>query len=136
MLGLKRCILKLVNRGVIDNVNNIIRVGKEACVCSAYGYGMSIEAGGRGEHGQIDGVPLAEKQYLAVKFFFTTLSDFKNRSEYVDGDPRYHNSHFSDQKYSASLKIWAEKEFRNYRRIKKKQAFCAQLHIVLLIQCL
>ena len=38
------------------------------CVCSAYGYGMNIEAGGRGEHGQIDGVPLAEKQYLAVKF--------------------------------------------------------------------
>ena len=95
----QRCILKLVNRGVIDNVNNIIRVGKEACVCSAYGYGMNIEAGSRDEGGRIDDVP--QKQHLAVKLFFTTLSDFKNRSEYVDGDPRYHNSHFSDQQQNS-----------------------------------
>ena len=42
---------------------------------------------------------------------------------------------FFDQKYSASLKIWAEKEFRNCNELKK-QAFCAQLRIVSLIRCL
>ena len=124
----KRGILKLINRGVIDNVNHVIRVGKEGVVCAAFGYGMTdnndiIANGINGNERQ--------KQHLAVKLFFTTLSDFKNRAEYVDGDPRYRNSHFSDQKYSASLKIWAEKEFRNYKRIENVGINCPKVYCVI-----
>ena len=132
----KHGLLKLINRGIIDNVSSILRVGKEAVVCKAYGYG-SNEINGIDDTNKCnkDAANSSNnqqaKQFLAVKLFFTTLSDFKNRAEYVDGDPRYHNSHFSDQKYSASLKIWAEKEFRNYKRIEKAGIQCPKPYCVI-----
>lgn len=53
---------------------------------------------------------------IAVKVFFTTLNQFSNRAEYVDGDPRYRQRSFSRQTKRKMIHTWTEKEFRNLTR--------------------
>ncbi|GAV55105.1 hypothetical protein ZYGR_0AS04280 [Zygosaccharomyces rouxii] len=85
----------LTNRGVITEFNGCISSGKEANVYHAFG---------------------SEDQELAVKIYKTSILVFKDRERYVDGEFRFRNSR-SQHNPRKMIKIWAEKEFRNLRRI-------------------
>ena len=52
----------------------------------------------------------------AIKVYKTTLTDFKNRAEYVKGDVRFFKDEFKKQNPRRIMKIWAEKEEVNLRR--------------------
>ena len=52
----------------------------------------------------------------AIKVFKTTLTDFKNRAQYVKGDVRFFKDEFKKQNPRKIMKIWAEKEEANLRR--------------------
>ena len=59
-----------------------------------------------------------EHAEVAVKIFKTTMSDFKNRAEYVEGDHRFKDTSFGKQTNQLKLcKLWAEKEFKNLHRM-------------------
>jgi RIO kinase 3 len=64
--------------------------------------------------GELNGHPIPEE--VALKVFKTTLSDFKNRADYVKGDVRFFKDEFKKQNPRKIMKIWAQKEEFNLRR--------------------
>ena len=52
----------------------------------------------------------------ALKVFKTTLSEFKNRCQYVCGDVRFFKDEFKKQNPRKIMKIWAQKEELNLKR--------------------
>lgn len=76
-------LFKLINAGTLEDVTGVVSVGKEAVVLHGRGVpGATVAI--EGDQNQMLPVP-AE---VALKVYKTTLSDFKNRSDYVKGDPR------------------------------------------------
>ncbi len=47
---------------------------------------------------------------------YKRIVDFKNRGEYVDGDPRWFRKKFDKQDKRTQLTLWCEKEYRNLSR--------------------
>ncbi|CAI5756982.1 unnamed protein product [Candida verbasci] len=88
---------KIINKGVLSRINGCISTGKEANVY----------------HGTID--TDSSKEY-AVKIYKTSILVFKDRERYVDGEFRFRNSK-NQNNPRKMVKIWAEKEFRNLKRI-------------------
>eukprot|EP00941_MAST-03F_sp_MAST-3F-sp1_P000256 g256.t1 len=83
----------------------LLREKEEMLMTSAT---SAIEAGGK------------PPEDIAVKIFKTTMAEFKNRAEYVEGDYRFRNANFSSQNSAfKTCKLWAEKEFKNLLRIHK-----------------
>lgn len=99
---------KLVNNQTLDSLGGCISTGKEACVYHAW-----------------CGLPENESPCpeLALKVFKTTLNEFKNREQYINGDNRFKN-HFGKQNPRKIIHIWAEKEMRNLLRMKEADIPC------------
>lgn len=90
---------KIINKGIISRINGCISTGKEANVY----------------HGDHEDKSVTEKEY-AVKIYKTSILVFKDRERYVDGEFRFRNTK-SQSNPRKMVKVWAEKEFRNLRRI-------------------
>ncbi|VDN39469.1 unnamed protein product [Gongylonema pulchrum] len=58
-------------------------------------------------------------EYCALKVYKMTLSQFKNRSEYVQDDYRFKNPR-------RVLRVWAEKEFTNLNRMVRGGVKCPE----------
>eukprot|EP01089_Gocevia_fonbrunei_P012715 TRINITY_DN3083_c0_g1_i1.p1 TRINITY_DN3083_c0_g1~~TRINITY_DN3083_c0_g1_i1.p1 ORF type:complete len:509 (-),score=136.27 TRINITY_DN3083_c0_g1_i1:47-1573(-) len=103
-------LFRMLNSGFLDQFNGIVSVGKEAHVYHGIG----------GNNPDIPtAIPGAE---YAVKIFKTDSSSFKDRSMYVDGEKRFKN--MPNQNSGKVIKIWAEKEMRNLRRMKEAGILC------------
>ncbi|KAL6928645.1 hypothetical protein ACO0SA_001973 [Hanseniaspora valbyensis] len=94
---------KLIYSGTIQQLNGCLSTGKEANVYHAF----------EGDLLQPD--PLLKKQY-AVKIYKTSILIFKDRERYINGEFRFRNNK-SQHNPRKLIKIWAEKEFRNLKRI-------------------
>uniref|UniRef100_A0A0K0CWR3 non-specific serine/threonine protein kinase n=1 Tax=Angiostrongylus cantonensis TaxID=6313 RepID=A0A0K0CWR3_ANGCA len=90
-------LFKWINQGVFDRVEGIIATGKESAVLN----GISDETGKK----------------FAIKVYKMSLTEFKNRSEYVKDDFRFKNPR-------QVMKIWAEREFMNLSRLTKCGVAC------------
>lgn len=98
-------LLQMINRNVVSEVNGCISTGKEANVYHA----MSLP--------QEDGsdtatVPL----HRAIKVYKTSILVFKDRDKYVTGEYRFRQG-YNKGNNRAMVKVWAEKEMRNLKRI-------------------
>lgn len=89
---------KIFNKGVISRINGCISTGKEANVY----------------HGDKEDSDLT-KEY-AVKIYKTSILVFKDRERYVDGEFRFRNTK-NQSNPRKMVKVWAEKEFRNLKRL-------------------
>jgi len=112
---------KMVNNGMLDSLSGIISTGKEAVVIHAKG-------------GEIDDGPLPAE--CALKVFKTTLSEFKTRERYIKDDHRFRDR-FQKQNPRKIIKLWAEKEFRNLKRmfdagIQCPEPICLRKQILLM----
>lgn len=58
-----------------------------------------------------------EKQHLALKIYKTSILVFKDRDKYVTGEHRF-RSGYSRHNPRKMVKMWAEKEMRNLKRLK------------------
>ncbi|SCV06111.1 LANO_0H22342g1_1 [Lachancea nothofagi CBS 11611] len=94
----------LTSRGVISEFNGCLSTGKEANVYHAFG---SYEGEDR---------KTGHRRELAIKIYKTSILVFKDRERYVDGEFRFRNSR-SQHNPRKMIKVWAEKEFRNLKRI-------------------
>ncbi|XP_063931493.1 serine/threonine-protein kinase rio1-like [Zophobas morio] len=95
--GRTRLILfKLLSRGLFSEINGCLSTGKEANVYYAKN----------------------DKQEFAVKIYKTSILIFKDRNRYIDGEFRFRNGHTSGNPRKL-VKLWAEKELRNYLRLQK-----------------
>lgn len=87
-----------MNNKVIREVNGCLSTGKEANVYHALSY---------------DG----EQEY-AIKIYKTSILIFKDRDRYVEGEFRFRHGHCKSNPRKM-IKMWAEKEFRNLKRINQ-----------------
>ncbi|KAG6461654.1 hypothetical protein O3G_MSEX012769 [Manduca sexta] len=91
----KMILFKLLNRGIINEINGCISTGKEANVYHA------TSKDGRD---------------FAVKIFKTSILVFKDRDKYVSGEYRFRNGYCRSNPRKM-VRTWAEKEMRNLVRM-------------------
>ncbi|CCE80125.1 Piso0_003224 [Millerozyma farinosa CBS 7064] len=94
-----RFLAKIINKGIISRINGCISTGKEANVY----------------HGDHEDKSINDKEY-AVKIYKTSILVFKDRERYVDGEFRFRNTK-NQSNPRKMVKVWAEKEFRNLKRL-------------------
>ncbi|XP_029935537.1 serine/threonine-protein kinase RIO3 [Myripristis murdjan] len=99
---------KMVNAGVLDNINGCISTGKESVVFHADG-------------GSLEEQPVPDE--VVLKVFKTTLNEFKNRDRYIKDDYRF-KERFSKLNPRKVIRLWAEKEMHNLSRMKKAEIPC------------
>jgi RIO kinase 1 len=109
-------LFKLINRGLINEINGCISTGKEANVY----------------HAQSDDSKHAN---IAIKIYKTSILVFKDRDRYVSGDSRF--SKYSKHNPRKMVKMWAEKEMRNLKRLVTAGINCPEplylkLHVLVM----
>ena len=98
-------LLQTINRNIVSEVYGCLSTGKEANVYHA----LSISQ----EEGSESAVaPL----HRAIKVYKTSILVFKDRDKYVTGEYRSRQG-YSKSNNRAMVKVWAEKEMRNLKRI-------------------
>ncbi|KAF2770646.1 Serine/threonine-protein kinase Rio1 [Teratosphaeria nubilosa] len=97
----KMILLQLINRDIVTEMHGVISTGKEANVYHA----MSRPQ-------EDDAKPL----HRAIKVYKTSILVFKDRDKYVTGEFRFKQG-YNKSSNRAMVKVWAEKEFRNLRRL-------------------
>jgi len=96
-------LLQMINRGVVSEIHGAISTGKEANVYGA----IALPSGD-----DLDAPPT----HRAIKVYKTAILSFKDRERYITGEHRFKSG--ADKGNSRKMvKLWAEKEFRNLRRI-------------------
>ncbi|KAI2621851.1 putative extragenic suppressor of the bimD6 mutation [Xylaria nigripes] len=105
---------QMVNRGIVSEVHGAISTGKEANVYGAIAY-------------TDDNIKINR----AVKVYKTAILTFKDRERYITGEHRFKAG--ADKGNSRKMvKLWAEKEFRNLRRIHSAGIPCPEpIHLKL-----
>ncbi|KAK0667922.1 RIO1 family-domain-containing protein [Cercophora samala] len=93
-------LLKMISRGIVSEVHGAISTGKEANV-----YGAVLDP--------LDGTrPI----HRAIKIYKTAILVFKDRERYITGEHRFKRG--ANKKNNREMvKQWAEKEFRNLKRL-------------------
>ncbi|KAI5481147.1 RIO kinase 1 [Pseudohyphozyma bogoriensis] len=89
-------IFKMINRELIERVDGCVSTGKEANVYHAVA---------------------PEGKHLALKIYKTSILVFKDRDRYVSGEFRF-KSGYARSNPRKMVRLWAEKEMRNLRRMK------------------
>lgn len=91
-------LFKMLNRGLVSKINGCISTGKEANVYHA----LAPEEG---------------QPSLALKIYKTSILVFKDRDRYVSGEFRF-KSGYARSNPRKMVRVWAEKEMRNLRRMR------------------
>lgn len=65
----------------------------------------------------------------AIKIYKTTLNEFKNRDRYIMYDYRF-KDRFGKQNPRKVVKLWAEKEMHNLKRLTKGGVRCPEVVIL------
>ena len=97
-------LLQMINRGIVSEVNGCLSTGKEANVYGA----VSIPP----SEGSEEPNPI----HRAIKVYKTSILVFKDRDRYVTGEHRFRGG-YNKGNNRAMVKVWAEKEFRNLKRL-------------------
>ncbi|THH20099.1 hypothetical protein EW146_g1176 [Bondarzewia mesenterica] len=88
-------LFKMIGRGLVNEVNGCVSTGKEANVYHA---------------------STPEATHLALKIYKTSILVFKDRDRYVTGEFRFRRG-YSRRNPRKMVRLWAEKEMRNLRRL-------------------
>lgn len=99
-------LLQLLNRNIVSEINGVISTGKEANVYHAVTIPQEI----------VEGETPVPPMHRAIKVFKTSILVFKDRDKYVTGEFRFRQG-YNKGSNRAMVKVWAEKEFRNLRRL-------------------
>lgn len=97
-------LLKLINNGIMHSISGCISTGKEANVYHAV---------------------TEEGKNLAVKIYKTSILVFKDRDKYVSGEYRFRQG-YSKSNPRKMVKLWAEKEMRNLKRLYQAGIPCPE----------
>lgn len=102
-------LLQMINRGVVSEVNGVISTGKEANVYHAMSMATTSE-------GDLTPDSVSREIHRAIKVYKTSILVFKDREKYVTGEFRFRQG-YNKSSNRAMVKVWAEKEWRNLKRI-------------------
>ncbi|KAK8064668.1 putative extragenic suppressor of the bimD6 mutation [Apiospora phragmitis] len=109
-------LLQMINRGFVSEVHGAISTGKEANVYGAVAYPTSTG--------------------LLCNVYKTAILSFKDRERYITGEHRF-KSGAEKGNSRKMVKLWAEKEFRNLRRLHAAGIKCPEpiqlkLHVLVM----
>ncbi|KAH6838603.1 RIO1 family-domain-containing protein [Chaetomium sp. MPI-CAGE-AT-0009] len=113
-------LFRMIDRGVVSEIHGAISTGKEANVYGAVQY-------------PDDG---SEPIQRAIKVYKTAILVFKDRERYIAGEHRFKGG--SEKGNNRKMvKLWAEKEFRNLRRLHAAGIACPEplmlkLHVLVM----
>jgi len=113
-------LLQMINRGIVSEIHGAISTGKEANV---YGAVLYPEDG-------------SASLQRAIKVYKTSILVFKDRERYITGEHRFKGG--SEKGNNRKMvKLWAEKEFRNLRRLHMAGIACPEplklkLHVLVM----
>lgn len=106
-------LFKMLQRGLLKQVNGVVSTGKEANVyhASTYKYPVTSET-------IADGAADEEEEgiALALKIYKTSILVFKDRDRYITGEFRFRHG-YARHNPRKMVKLWAEKEARNLKRL-------------------
>ncbi|KAI4900025.1 hypothetical protein NFI96_023276 [Prochilodus magdalenae] len=105
---------KMVNAGILENINGCISTGKESVVFHADG-------------GSFEEIIIPKE--CVLKVYKTTLNEFKNRDKYIKDDYRF-KDRFSKLNPRKIIRLWAEKEMHNLARMKKAGIPCPEVVVL------
>ncbi|TDL23323.1 RIO1-domain-containing protein [Rickenella mellea] len=88
-------LFKMIGRELIHEINGCVSTGKEANVYHAL---------------------TPDKKHLALKIYKTSILIFKDRDRYVTGEYRFRRG-YSRRNPRKMVRLWAEKEMRNLKRL-------------------
>nr|POF07195.1 serine/threonine-protein kinase rio1 [Quercus suber] len=108
-------LLQLLNRNVVSEIHGVISTGKEANVYHAITVPQESETD----------TSTPSVLHRAIKVYKTSILVFKDRDKYVTGEHRF-RSGFNKSSNRAMVKVWAEKEFRNLRRLHSTGIPCPE----------
>ncbi|KAA8644027.1 hypothetical protein EYZ11_005114 [Aspergillus tanneri] len=114
-------LLQMINRNVVSEIHGCLSTGKEANVY----YSLLFP-------GDDDAAPV----HRAIKVYKTSILVFKDRDKYVTGEFRFRQG-YSKSNNRSMVKLWAEKEMRNLRRIHSAGIPCPEpiqlrLHVLVM----
>jgi RIO kinase 1 len=95
---------RMLNHGIVTEINGCLSTGKEANV-----YHARLPDGREG----------------AIKVYKTSILVFKDREKYVSGEFRFRHG-YSKSNPRKMVKLWAEKEMRNLRRLRDAGLRCPE----------
>lgn len=113
-------LLQMINRGVVSEIHGAVSTGKEANV---YGAVLFPDDGG-------------EPIQRAIKVYKTAILVFKDRERYITGEHRFKDG-VDKGNNRKMVRLWAEKEFRNLKRLHAAGIPCPEplllkLHVLLM----
>ncbi|KAF8442832.1 RIO1 family-domain-containing protein [Boletus edulis BED1] len=97
-------LFKMIGRGLLQEVNGCISTGKEANVYHALA---------------------PDSAHLALKIYKTSILVFKDRDRYVTGEYRFRRG-YSRHNPRKMVRLWAEKEMRNLKRLVTAGIYCPE----------
>ena len=95
-------LFQMIQKGIVSEIHGTISTGKEANVYHA----VSIPSNDDSQ----------EETHVAIKVYKTSILVFKDREKYVSGEFRFRKG-FRSSDNRSMVKLWAEKEMRNLKRI-------------------
>ncbi|KAK7530423.1 extragenic suppressor of the bimD6 mutation [Phyllosticta citricarpa] len=115
-------LLQMINRNIVSSIHGCVSTGKEANVYHALSTPDDDES--------------APPIHRAIKVYKTSILVFKDRDKYVTGEFRF-RSGYSKSNNRAMVKVWAEKEMRNLKRLHAAGIPCPEpiylrLHVLVM----
>ncbi|TFK64642.1 RIO1-domain-containing protein [Pluteus cervinus] len=97
-------LFKMIGRGLVHEINGCVSTGKEANVYHA---------------------TTPQSTHLALKIYKTSILIFKDRDKYVTGEYRFRRG-YSRHNPRKMVRLWAEKEMRNLKRLTAAGIRCPE----------
>jgi RIO kinase 1 len=118
-------LLQMINRGVVSEINGCLSTGKEANVYGAFSIPAATSEN-----------PEPQPLHRAIKVYKTSILVFKDRDRYVTGEHRFRGG-YNKSSNRAMVKVWAEKEMRNLKRLYAAKIPCPEpiylrLHVLVM----
>lgn len=103
-------LFRLLSNGYLSKLDGCLSTGKEANVYYAKG-------------------GVCEESEYAIKIYKTSILVFKDRDKYVSGEHRWRKGYCKSNPRKM-VKVWAEKELRNYKRLHVAGIPCPEPHLL------
>jgi RIO kinase 1 len=118
-------LLQMINRGIVSEINGCLSTGKEANVYGAVSIPLATAEN-----------PEPQPLHRAIKVYKTSILVFKDRDRYVTGEHRFRGG-YNKSSNRAMVKVWAEKEMRNLKRLYAAKIPCPEpiylrLHVLVM----
>ncbi|KAI0770277.1 RIO1 family-domain-containing protein [Fomes fomentarius] len=113
-------LFKMIGRGLIFEVNGCVSTGKEVglptLAIRIYHTSLMLQA-------NVYHALTPERKHLALKIYKTSILVFKDRDRYVSGEYRFRRG-YSRHNPRKMVRVWAEKEMRNLKRLRTAGINC------------